>query len=674
MPSITSSFRKELFKQNFRNVGWISILYLVGLLFTLPLQLAMALSNDYGISSNVAGLFDHTFIFEFQALFLFITPVLMAVFLLRYMHVNASSDFMHSLPIRREALYRHQVGSGIFLLVIPIVIISIIMFMFYIFVDVSNFYTLGDLGYWMLLMVVVTLLTFITGVFVGTLTGLSAVQGVLTYILLLFPAGIYALITFHVSFFISGYAELNHLNQTFEYFSPITDVLETNQFPGQEEILRVNYLSLAIYFVISILLYFIARLIYQKRPLESATQAIALHSLKPVLKFSMTLCFALFVGMYFGETQSSITWIVVGYLLGIIIGYLLASMLIAKTWRVFTFEHAKGILVYGVAASLIASIIPVFWQKYESYVPALNEVEHVYIGDTYYEYEDAMLNNKTVSFIRSEDTINAIRTLHKEFIRQGDPLNRSGRQYFISYKMKNGEEVQRTYQINPKDVNSELKEVWETEEFKKIAYPTMNLDRLRVEKVSIRPQGPDDTEAVIVDPKKINEFFTHMESDINALSFEEMMSPVGLQSYVLVTLDNETESEEYTYHRNMMIPTSYKNTTKWLKEVNLYDKAFLNIDEIDHLNVYSMEIGQSQYPEDVYHQMMNGDLSAVTERHLTITDDKQIEEALKGERNASDGRYVIGIHYDEGKDFFDVLSFNKEDAPDFIKDYFQDVK
>lgn len=673
MPSITSSFRKELFKQNFRNVGWISILYLVGLLFTLPLQLAMALSNDYGISSNVAGLFDHTFIFEFQALFLFITPVLMAVFLLRYMHVNASSDFMHSLPIRREALYRHQVGSGIFLLVIPIVIISIIMFMFYIFVDVSNFYTLGDLGYWMLLMVVVTLLTFITGVFVGTLTGLSAVQGVLTYILLLFPAGIYALITFHVSFFISGYAELNRLNQTFEYFSPITDVLETNQYPGQEEILRVNYLSLAIYFVISILLYFIARLIYQKRPLESATQAIALHSLKPVLKFSMTLCFALFVGMYFGETQSSITWIVVGYLLGIIIGYLLASMLIAKTWRVFTFEHAKGILVYGVAASLIASIIPVFWHKYESYVPVSDEIEHVYIGNSFGEYEAELLYNDSLSVIRSKYAIDAIRELHKEFIRQGDPLNRSGRHYFISYKLKNGEEVQRSYRMNRQEINTELKEVWETKDYKKLAYPYMNLDPVSVQKVKIRPHGPGDTEAVIVDPEKIKALFSNMKSDINGLSFEEMKNPVGLQSYVTVTLDHEEENEEYAYRSDTMIPTSYKNTINWLKEENLYDKAFINIDEIDHVNVYFMELGQSQYPEDAYHEMMNGDSSVESERHLELTDDKQIEEVLKGQRYAIDGKYVIGIHYDSD-DFFDVLSFNKEDAPDFIKDYFQDVK
>ncbi|MDQ0481852.1 DUF6449 domain-containing protein [Guptibacillus hwajinpoensis] len=673
MPSITSSFKRELFKQNFRNVGWISILYLVGLLFTLPLQLAMALSKEYVRNPYGSGLFDHTFFFEFQSLFLFTIPVLMAVFLLRYLQVSASSDFMHSLPIRREALFRHQIGSGIFMLLTPILFTSIIMFLFYIWIDVSDFYTLGDLGYWMLVTIIVTLLVFIASVFVGTLTGLSAVQGVLTYILLLFPAGIYILIAFHVSYFTVGYAETNGLDHTFEHFSPITDVLMTNQLEGQE-VLPVGYLTLAIYFVISIVLYYIAMIIYKKRPLESATQAIALHSLKPVLKFSMTFCFALFVGMYFGETQSSISWIIGGYLLGIIIGYLLATMLIAKTWRVFTFEHAKGILVYGIAASLIASIIPVFWQKYESYVPPLDEVDYVYIGDTYYEYEDAKLYNESLSFIRSDETINAIRTLHEEFIQQGDPLNRSGKYYFISYKMKSGEEVQRSYRMNPKEINSELKAVWETEDYKKLAYPLMNLDPSNVQKINIHPHGPGNAEAVIVDPAKMKEFFSHMKSDINALSFEEMNNPVGLQSYVSVTLDNEKDRRAYAYQRNTMIPTSYENTTKWLKGEDLYDIAFTSVDEIDHMKVYSMELSENQYPEDVYHQMMNGDSSALTERHLEVTDEKQIEEALKGQQSASDGKFVVGIHYDDDDDFFDVLSFNEENAPDFIKDYFEDVK
>lgn len=670
MPSITSSFRKELFKQNFRNVGWISILYLVGLLFTLPLQLAMALSKEYARSQYVSGLFDHTFFFEFQSLFLFTIPVLMAVFLLRYMHVNASSDFMHSLPIRRETLFRHQIGSGIFMLITPILFTSMIMLLFYIFVDVSDFYTLGDLGYWMLVTLTVTLLTFIAGVFVGTLTGLSAVQGVLTYILLLFPAGIYVLITFHVSYFIAGYAEISGLDQTFEHFSPIMDVLVTNQLEGQA-VLPIGYLTLAIYLVISIVLYYIAMVIYQKRPLESATQAIALHSLKPVLKFSMTFCFALFVGMYFGETQSSIPWIIGGYLLGIILGYLLATMLIAKTWRVFTFENAKGILVYGIAASLIASIIPVFWQKYESYVPALDEVEYVYIGDTYYEYEDAKLYNDSLSFIRSEETINAIRTLHKEFIQHGDPLNRSGKYYFISYKMKSGEEVQRSYRLNPKEINTELKAVWETEDYKKLAYPFINLDPLSVQKINIRPHGPGNTEAVIVDPDKMKEFFSHIKSDINALSFEEMMNPVGLQSYVSISLNNEKDKRAYAYQRNTMIPTSYENTTKWLKEENLYDKAFISIEEIDHVNVYLMNLNQNEYSEEAYYEMMNGEGTAELQNYLEITDDKQIDQALNGSQNSFGGKYVMGVHYD---DFFDVLSFNEEDAPDFIKDYFQEVK
>ena len=57
----------------------------------------------------------------------------------------------------------------------------------------------------------------------------------------------------------------------------------------------------------------------------------------------------LFGGAYFSAVQSnSVAWMIFGYVIGAVIGYYLAEIVLQKTWRVF--GHFKGILIYGVIA------------------------------------------------------------------------------------------------------------------------------------------------------------------------------------------------------------------------------------------------------------------------------------------------------------------------------------
>ena len=109
MPSKTSLLNKELFLQILRGTGWISIIYFLGLLFALPIGILMIVYRKYIYGTytrdRVESLFDFQYDLEIQVILFMAIPILMAVFLFRFLQVKQSAEFMHSLPIRREKVF-----------------------------------------------------------------------------------------------------------------------------------------------------------------------------------------------------------------------------------------------------------------------------------------------------------------------------------------------------------------------------------------------------------------------------------------------------------------------------------------------------------------------------------------------------------------------------------------
>ncbi|RWZ52204.1 hypothetical protein EQV77_16025 [Halobacillus fulvus] len=659
MPSKTFSFKKELLKQNFRNVGWVSIVYFVGLLFTLPLQLLMILGEDIiAMDQRHQGLFSHMFTYPLQFIFLFSMPVLMAVFLFRYMQVKGSSDFMHSLPIKRGKLFNYHMLSGVIFLVVPILLISLILLISYVATDASYIYTLGQLGYWTLLFVIVTVLVFAVGVLVGTLTGLSAVQAVLTYIALLLPLGIYGLILFHVSFFVKGVSNWMFLDGVEQYLSPIYDVVSYNAVMNAEEIvLPVEYPVLAAYAVLAGILYFVARWLYQRRKLETTSQALTISALKPVFTFGVTFCFSLFGGMYYGEVQNEYSWIIFGYILGALVGYFLATMLIQKTWRVFSVRRLKGLGAYSVATFILLAILPFLWTGYEQYVPEVSEVERVYVGNSLFVYEDYQARGD-LSFIEGEDGIESVRQVHQSLLENTTPLERGGRNFFIAYELTNGETVYRSYLADQQEVSPALAQLAESEEYKQMEYEAYSLSSDDVAIIHIHPRFASSEGARIVGDEDINGFLEAMKQDIRNFSYEEMVQPQGIHSGVSMTGQNVEE------HYYTELHYAYENTTRWLKERGLYEKAFTQASSIKKVEIYPWVVDQPSG-----HAAAN-QLEQEGLEPLVVSEPEKIDQVLKGKESIDKEEYLAVFHSKDPNYGTEVLSFSAEDAPAFITDHF----
>lgn len=101
--------------QNFRQHGWIGVLFLITLLFSLPLYIATEYRD---VPQQITSLFQANG--EVQILFAITLPVAAGIFLFRYIQSGAPSDLFHSLPLRRKHLLTINLLTGYAMILIPI--------------------------------------------------------------------------------------------------------------------------------------------------------------------------------------------------------------------------------------------------------------------------------------------------------------------------------------------------------------------------------------------------------------------------------------------------------------------------------------------------------------------------------------------------------------------------
>ena len=82
-------------------------------------------------------------------------------------------------------------------------------------------------------------------------------------------------------------------------------------------------------------------------------------------------------GMYFGDFQK-MGWIIFGFIVGSLIGYSIATMILEKTWRIL--YKWKGYIGFAIVASISLLLLNMDIVGYENNVPQDSEVKRVYVS------------------------------------------------------------------------------------------------------------------------------------------------------------------------------------------------------------------------------------------------------------------------------------------------------
>ncbi|MCL7745715.1 DUF6449 domain-containing protein [Halalkalibacter alkaliphilus] len=665
MLSKTFSFNRGIMIQDLRSVGWVGIAYFLCLLFALPLQILMAYSRD--------GHYHHIFVRDstslfaisnaFQVFLLFLIPVLLSIFIFRYMQVKLSSDYMHSLPIKREAIYHLHVILGVLILLVPVLLTGIVLLILGSVMPLQELLSYQAIVEWVAWTSFFNIFVFIAGVFVALLTGMSVLQGALIYIMLLFPAGISILVLMNLQFSLYGLSADYYLNKNVERLIPFVRVNELTH-TSLTMLEFIGYLLFIVFF------YLCSLWMYRKRNVEAATQAIAFRPLQPIFKYGVTFCTMLVGGLYFGATTNDAPgWIVFGYVTASIIGYFLAVMILEKSWRVFT--KWKGYAIYAVFIIIIGFFVQMDVIGFEKNIPNVDDVHEVYFADTVHfldddegRYFDGYEREIRPSyFYQDESNIKNIHSFHEQLIADKPSIranNEESRLVAFGYELKNGERLVRQYRIPAEQYESLYKPIVESQEYKRNQNPVLAVDDLsQLDRIALNvPQG--GKRLVLTDPDEMNEFHQLLQSEIEEESYEESHEYRAPWAEV-----------EYLWTNNKRIRSQWKKSyvqiEEWLDQKGLLDQARMTADDIAYAIVIKNDDHSSVY-EYIHENNLDHTLESRDDA-LRINDAEQLEQMLRTTTWSSQGTYIVAFYYHQHM-YPDFQTFPDDEVPDFIKEQF----
>ena len=361
--------------------------------------------------------------------------ILCAMAVWNYLYNARSVGMMHTLPVRREGLFVTNVLSGLTMMAIPYavtgVLLVLVTMLFGGFEPVGVLVTvLGVMGESLFFFGLATFCAFI----VGNVFMLPALYGLLNFIAVLTD--------FMVNLLAQGFCfGLNSsYSGTVEWLSPVVYLIQkispnstyetqwvTDRLGGQRyetsvltSVTLENGWLIAAYAAAGAALLGLAWLLYRRRRSESAGDVVAVGWMKPVFRYGC----AVYAAILGGRLLYALLWesfqngqyfallpMILCMIAGGAVGYYAASMLLAKTPRVFKTTW-KGMLAVALGCAALCGAM-----KYDLFgvtrrVPAPDSVKlvNVYAADSNYYLTPG----------QDDALIEKVRALHQTIISDKD--------------------------------------------------------------------------------------------------------------------------------------------------------------------------------------------------------------------------------------------------------------
>ncbi|GGF83833.1 hypothetical protein GCM10010912_31260 [Paenibacillus albidus] len=660
-------FNSSIIRQNLRQHGWIGILYALGLLLVLPLQMFMG-NNTEMDRIELDSLFKVGF--AGQALLLITCPIVAGLFLTRYLQAKSPSDLWHSLPLRREHLLTANLASGLLLLLLPVWLTAGVSAALGSWSGNRYLFEGADIWNWALVASILTLFLFCFTQFVGIFIGQTILQGVVTCILLVLPVVISQLISLHLSIFLYGYPNQSSVENFVSNLSPFMNLIDL-------EAASFSRLELGTYLGLSFLFIGLSYLLYRVRDSEQAGQAVAFRYMNPFFKAGVMLCAGLLCGAYFSmEMNRQPGWVVGGYVVGALFGYAAAQMVIRKSWNILSRKSSLEWLLYTALLGLLLYIPASGLTGYEKRVPSAEEISGVYAGSNYQLYTPEDSPEKGMGrtpytgeqpYSADPDYIEAVRKLHL-IVAAVQPENslKSAYNYTqstrltLAYKLDNGREMIREYLVPLTGFEPELKAVMETESYKREEYALDWLDK-DIEKIRL---STNEKAVVLSSSAEIAEFKEILTQEILSMSYEDQISNRVNEGGIEVTLASEEATTSshvrvsYSSSHYYSWKTSYQELARWLEQKGYAAKVRVSPEDI-----LSAELMKDDYSA----QLSDGNQNNVdkhmelarSQKRAVVTEDKgMIADILARQRyydyNRSD--YLVLLKYKAGYENYVTLA------------------
>ena len=479
MQSKTSFFNMTLFRKNLTRFWplWGGASFL-GSLFPLALLLQLMRGRvDLIEPLSVTEMYYSVLCYGVPILSL-LYAILCAMLVWSYLYNSRSVGLMHTLPITRRGVFVTNFLSGMAMMLIPYAIVGtlcvLISLAYGVLEPVGLLVTvLGVLGESFFYFASATLVAFM----VGNVFALPAVYFLLHFLaplldwLLCLFAGNFI---FGLDSYYSGVVEFLsptvylvervNVNCTYEEVQVVTELTHTDGYITRLTAVTLeNAWLIGVYALVGVVFLALAYVLYARRRSESAGDVVAVGWMKPVFRFGLAALAALLGGQalyalfwdsfqsgsYYDALPMAVCMLVAGT-----IGYYAASMLLAKSLRVFRGSW-KGLVLVAAGCVALCCVLRFDLLGISRRVPEASQVQKVefYAADNTYRLYPG----------EDDDLLEQVRSLHKAIVADQDYVRTyedSDRRYLavsddtmtetyirFIYTLRNGLKVERRYSI-----------------------------------------------------------------------------------------------------------------------------------------------------------------------------------------------------------------------------------
>lgn len=475
MPSATSCskgpnpwWNSTLYRKNLKRFWPIWASYGV-ILLLVPLTFLLTwLDRNEILDINIVAMDLLGFVSPMGLILSAVWSIVSAMAVFSYLYNSRSVQLYHALPIRREGLYLTNYLSGLSFLVLPLGVV----FLFTLAVEaVSGTLLLWPLFQWLIAQVCFALFFYsfaaFCALFVGHIVALPVFYGILNFL----AFGMSQLLSELFRQFVYGYHSWPAMSQLAQWLSPFIVLYREGgvRVADNGGYFYTGLAAALAYALAGLVLAAVGLLVYRVRPLETAGDVVAVKWVRPVFKYGVAFCAAVTIGIFLRELFRSLLpggmWPMLGLMvLGGLIGYFAAEMLLRKTFRVLrrSWKGALALCLVLTAAALTMNYDLIGFNR----APSRYNVVSVYLWGPY-TYPSDSASHFDIYCTDSED-IEAVLALHQAIARDqqelqdrlehdrystgydpenpDQPLVQSQNVYF-SYNLADGSQLTREYTL-----------------------------------------------------------------------------------------------------------------------------------------------------------------------------------------------------------------------------------
>ena len=472
MQSKRSCFNATLYRKNLTRFwplwGGVSLL---GCVF--PLYLLLMLLNSRGRYAIHAGDIETTLYMAvtiFAPAFLLLYTSICGVLVWSYLHNPRSVGLYHTLPVDRRCLFVTTLLSGLTMVFLPFVVVGGLTCLICLFAGILP----ATAVLWTILMVIgMGLFCFGAVTIAAMITGNSFAMLIFYYI----GNFLAVLLDWLVSCFANGFylGVTSYYTGAVEFLSPIVylyrkfQVAYTYAADGETtiQILEGRWV-VGIYALVGLALLAAGYVMYRRRKSECAGDVIAQGWLKPIFQYGLALCTGLTLGQLLYELVYRIPFqggmykhmIPMGICVAVmaILGYYVASMLLAKSLRVFRGDWQGPVTTIAIVV-ILCGCVGFDITGATNRIPDVDDIDKIEIymeTGSFTAEPDSAMGQQAMDLHRAIlADADYVRAMNNNLSRYGkEYLDEDGmgvnilRTFFtIRYDLKNGEQIYRSYEL-----------------------------------------------------------------------------------------------------------------------------------------------------------------------------------------------------------------------------------